>query len=51
MDRDNNWDRVEQAYDMLTLGTGVQCTNPVKEVLGNAISSPSNCASYTVKQT
>lgn len=32
MDRDNNWDRVEQAYDMLTLGTGVQCTNPVKAV-------------------
>lgn len=24
MDRDNNWDRVEKAYDMLTLGTGVQ---------------------------
>lgn len=22
MDRDNNWDRVEKAYDMLTLGTG-----------------------------
>ena len=24
MDRDNNWDREEKAYDMLTLGTGVQ---------------------------
>ena len=23
MDRDNNWDREEKAYDMLTLGTGV----------------------------
>ena len=27
MDRDNNWDRVEQAYDMLTLGTGVKATD------------------------
>ncbi len=24
MDRDNRWDRVEKAYDMLTLGNGVQ---------------------------
>ncbi len=32
MDRDNNWDRVEQAYDMLTLGTGVQTSDPVKAV-------------------
>lgn len=32
MDRDNNWDRIEQAYDMLTLGTGVQCTNPVNAI-------------------
>lgn len=27
MDRDNNWDRVEKAYDMLTLGEGVHCEN------------------------
>ncbi|MDE6505303.1 MAG: 2,3-bisphosphoglycerate-independent phosphoglycerate mutase [Clostridia bacterium] len=32
MDRDNNWDRVEKAYDMLTLGSGVQCTDPAKAV-------------------
>ena len=32
MDRDNNWDRIEQAYDMLTLGTGVECSDPVKAV-------------------
>ena len=32
MDRDNNWDRVEKAYDMLTLGEGVACTDPVKAV-------------------
>ena len=32
MDRDNNWDRVEKAYDMLTLGTGAECTDPVKAV-------------------
>ncbi len=32
MDRDNNWDRTEQAYDMLTLGTGIQCADPLKAV-------------------
>ncbi|MDE7329560.1 MAG: 2,3-bisphosphoglycerate-independent phosphoglycerate mutase, partial [Clostridia bacterium] len=32
MDRDNNWDRVEKAYDMLTLGTGAQCADPAKAV-------------------
>ncbi len=32
MDRDNNWDRVEKAYDMLTLGTGVACADPAKAV-------------------
>lgn len=32
MDRDNNWDRVEQAYDMLTLGTGTACQDPAKAV-------------------
>ena len=30
MDRDNNWDRIEKAYDMLTIGNGVQTNNPVK---------------------
>lgn len=29
MDRDNNWDRVEKSYDMLTLGNGVQAEDPV----------------------
>ncbi len=32
MDRDNNWDRVEKAYDMLTLGTGTPCEDPAKAV-------------------
>ncbi len=32
MDRDNNWDRVEKAYDMLTLGNGVQAKNAVEAV-------------------
>ena len=27
MDRDNNWDRIEKAYDMLTLGEGNRCEN------------------------
>ncbi len=29
MDRDNNWDRIEKAYDMLTLGIGETCENAV----------------------
>ena len=28
MDRDNNWDRIEKAYDMLTVGTGVHAEDP-----------------------
>ena len=32
MDRDNNWDRVEKAYDMLTLGTGTPCADPAQAV-------------------
>ena len=30
MDRDNNWDREEKAYDMLTVGTGIHAEDPVK---------------------
>ncbi|MBO4989361.1 MAG: 2,3-bisphosphoglycerate-independent phosphoglycerate mutase [Clostridia bacterium] len=30
MDRDNNWDRIEKAYDMLTIGNGVQANDPAK---------------------
>ena len=33
MDRDNNWDRTELAYDMLTLGTGVKADNAVQAVI------------------
>ncbi len=29
MDRDNNWDREEKSYDMLTLGTGLHAEDPV----------------------
>ena len=32
MDRYNRWDRVEKAYDMLTIGNGVQATNAVEAV-------------------
>ena len=32
LDRDNNWDRTEKAYDMLTLGSGVKCDDPVKAI-------------------
>ncbi len=30
MDRDNNWDRVEKAYRMLTLGEGVEASDAVQ---------------------
>jgi 2,3-bisphosphoglycerate-independent phosphoglycerate mutase len=32
MDRDNRWDRTEQAYRALTEGIGLQCSNPVEAV-------------------
>ena len=32
MDRDNRWDRVEKAYDMMTIGNGVQATNAIEAV-------------------
>ena len=33
MDRDNNWDRVEKAYDMLTLGEGIRTDDPVNAIV------------------
>jgi 2,3-bisphosphoglycerate-independent phosphoglycerate mutase len=30
MDRDNNWDRIEKAYDVLTLGIGHESDDPIK---------------------
>jgi 2,3-bisphosphoglycerate-independent phosphoglycerate mutase len=32
MDRDNRWDRVKRAYDMLTLGSGQRATDPLQAV-------------------
>lgn len=32
MDRDQNWDRVEQAYNLYTLGKGVQETNAISAI-------------------
>ena len=32
MDRDNAWDRVEKAYDAITLGEGVQADDPVQAI-------------------
>ena len=32
MDRDNNWDRIEKAYDMLTLGEGEKSEKPADTV-------------------
>lgn len=32
MDRDNRWDRVEKAYDMMTIGNGERCDDPVAAV-------------------
>ncbi|SCW46100.1 phosphoglycerate mutase [Ruminococcaceae bacterium YRB3002] len=30
MDRDNNWDRIQKAYDSLVIGEGVKATDPVE---------------------
>lgn len=30
MDRNNNWDRIEKAYRLLTEGKGIQATDPIK---------------------
>ncbi len=32
MDRDNRWERVEKAYDMMTIGNGETTQNPIKYV-------------------
>lgn len=32
MDRDNRWERVEKAYDMLTIGNGIHTTDAVMQV-------------------
>ena len=32
MDRDNRWDRVEKAYDMMTIGNGVHAENAVDAI-------------------
>ena len=32
MDRDNRWERVEKAYDMMTIGNGVQVENAIEYV-------------------
>ncbi len=32
MDRDNNWDRVERAYDMITIGNGKKAADPVQAI-------------------
>ena len=32
MDRDNNWDREEKAYDMMTIGTGIHEENAVDAI-------------------
>ena len=40
MDRDNRWDRVEKAYDALTIGNGAHCSNPelaVRESYNNGV--------------
>lgn len=32
MDRDNNWDRTLKAYDLLTLGTGIQANDAISAI-------------------
>jgi 2,3-bisphosphoglycerate-independent phosphoglycerate mutase len=35
MDRDNNWDRTQKAYDMLTIGNGEKAEDAVKAILSS----------------
>ena len=39
MDRDNRWERVEKAYDMLTAGSGIHSDNAVEAVKESYLSS------------
>ncbi len=32
MDRDNNWDRTKQAYELMVYGKGIQETDPIKAI-------------------
>ena len=32
MDRDNNWDRLQKAYDNMVMGTGKTYTNPLEGI-------------------
>jgi len=42
MDRDNRWDRVQTAYDAMTLGKGVQSAANAQEALMNAYARDEN---------
>ena len=42
MDRDNRWDRVQQAYDAMTLGEGVQSASSALEALHHAYARDEN---------
>ncbi len=42
MDRDNRWDRVQQAYDAMTLGQGVQSASSAQEALAAAYARDEN---------
>ena len=47
MDRDNNWDRVQKAYDSLTKGEGVKATCPVKAMEESYANDVTDAVSYT----
>ena len=32
MDRDNAWERIEQAYDAMVFGQGIQASDPVQAI-------------------
>jgi 2,3-bisphosphoglycerate-independent phosphoglycerate mutase len=42
MDRDNRWDRVQQAYDAITLGKGIQTATSAVEALSAAYARDEN---------
>jgi 2,3-bisphosphoglycerate-independent phosphoglycerate mutase len=48
MDRDNNWDRTRKAYDLLTLGKGIEERDPI-EALNHAYERDEEITDYYVE--
>jgi 2,3-bisphosphoglycerate-independent phosphoglycerate mutase len=48
MDRDNNWDRTRKAYDLLTLGKGIEVRDPI-EALNHVYERDEELTDYYVE--